>query len=426
MWGLVQQRGPWKTTRNDLRNTKQGTAVAGGGIGFGGTKNAGAGNWASSTSIYQQNGSRPPPKMSVWAQRSVMIQDVGFYPKPVPRSSQHHYILSGGRTTSGLGPKKDTPAAKPIGPIEAIVPVGPKSQGQTAREYRDAGTDGEAVREYRDAGTDGEAVREYRDAGTEDRRETNIMETQTEESELQANTFASSTVARASAVGRSLPELWPDQKIVPGLELEEEDMYRENEFLQIQDKADDEYDAPAPGIEWVYGVGDMPVVRQGNVVGNHPQLQGGDMMNTLYMTVQGQDAQTFMGPAAGRIQDRTYEILMPYIPPIQQDQVPGQIVIYATDQRPLADQLGLEFSNRLSQQERQITKGVPRTPRKRGNQKPKKPYPSASGPDLNKKRALSTPGHAIKPREKKTAPPRRVSLPGYEEEVLALNRKGKK
>lgn len=412
MWGLVQQRGSWKTTRNDLRNTKEGTAVAGGGIGFGGTKNAGAGNWASSTSIYQQNGSRPPPKMSVWAQRSVMIQDVGFYPKPVPRSSQHHYILSGGRSTSGLGPKKDTPAAKPVGPIEAIVPVGPKSVGQTQ-------TDRVSTME---AGVgDG---RQYMDAATEDRRETNIMETQTEESELQANTFASETVARASAVGRSLPVFWNDQA-VPGLELEEEDMYRENEFLQIQDKADDEYDAPAPGQEWVYGVGDMPVVRQGNVVGNHPQLQGGDMMNTLYMTVQGQDAQTFMGPAVGRIQNTTYESLMPYIPPIQQDQVPGQIVIYATDQRPLADQLGLEFSNRLSQQERQITMGASRTPRKSSNHNPKKPFPSDS-PDSRKKRALSTPGHAIKPREKKTAPPRRASLPDYEEEVLALNRKGKK
>ena len=45
-WGLTQQDGPWKTTRQDKKNSAEKPKVArGGGVGVGGTVHAGNGNW---------------------------------------------------------------------------------------------------------------------------------------------------------------------------------------------------------------------------------------------------------------------------------------------------------------------------------------------------------------------------------------------
>jgi len=107
-WGLTQQDGPWKSTRQDKRNASGSPGVvSGGGIGVGGTLHAGNGNWESTTSLYQQNGARPPPKMSVYAQRSVMMVDRTFYPKPRAGVSQQISIIAGGRYPQGEGLAKD-------------------------------------------------------------------------------------------------------------------------------------------------------------------------------------------------------------------------------------------------------------------------------------------------------------------------------
>jgi len=72
-WGLVQQNGPWATTAQDRRHaTGRARPTLGGGIGFGGTRNAGNGNFRSLTNPYQQNGSLPPPVPSKYAQRNIV------------------------------------------------------------------------------------------------------------------------------------------------------------------------------------------------------------------------------------------------------------------------------------------------------------------------------------------------------------------
>ena len=72
-WGLVQQKGPWRETGNDRRNARgRSMPVLGGGIGFGGNRHAGHGNYASLSNPYQQNGSLAPPPPTQYAQRSIV------------------------------------------------------------------------------------------------------------------------------------------------------------------------------------------------------------------------------------------------------------------------------------------------------------------------------------------------------------------
>ena len=79
-WGLVQQKGPWKTTYQDRLNARgRSGPVLGGGIGAGGTRNAGHGNYEQLMNPYQQNGSKPPPMPSKYAQRQVVASGPDMY-----------------------------------------------------------------------------------------------------------------------------------------------------------------------------------------------------------------------------------------------------------------------------------------------------------------------------------------------------------
>ena len=73
-WGLVQQNGPWKTVPIDRIRARQGVGrpIVGGGIGAGGTRHAGHGNYEQVLTPYQVDGRGPVPDPSSYASRSVM------------------------------------------------------------------------------------------------------------------------------------------------------------------------------------------------------------------------------------------------------------------------------------------------------------------------------------------------------------------
>lgn len=76
-WGLVQQKGPWQTTKSDKdRATQSKPNYGGGGTGAGGTGHAGNGNWLQVMTPNQLNGSAAPLKPSGYAMRSVMMSPV--------------------------------------------------------------------------------------------------------------------------------------------------------------------------------------------------------------------------------------------------------------------------------------------------------------------------------------------------------------
>lgn len=76
-WGLVQQKGPWKSTPSDeKRATQSKPNYGGGGTGAGGTAHAGNGNWSQIMTPNQLNGSAAPLKPSAYAMRSVMMSPV--------------------------------------------------------------------------------------------------------------------------------------------------------------------------------------------------------------------------------------------------------------------------------------------------------------------------------------------------------------
>jgi len=74
-WGLVQQKGPWKSVARDHANAKSSLHnkfFRGGGVQGGGTKNAGNGGWYSQMNPDQQYRMRgPPPRPTRYAQRKV-------------------------------------------------------------------------------------------------------------------------------------------------------------------------------------------------------------------------------------------------------------------------------------------------------------------------------------------------------------------
>lgn len=79
-WGLVEQKGPWKTTTNDIARSYQPytSKEVGGGIQVGGTKNAGHAGWyAQMNPSVDPNYAPPPPKPSKYVQKSVIM-------KPIP------------------------------------------------------------------------------------------------------------------------------------------------------------------------------------------------------------------------------------------------------------------------------------------------------------------------------------------------------
>ena len=78
-WGLVEQKGPWKTTQTDIERSHQykPNKNTGGGIQIGGTKNAGHAGWYASMNPHvDPNYSLPPPKPSAYVQKSIITAPV--------------------------------------------------------------------------------------------------------------------------------------------------------------------------------------------------------------------------------------------------------------------------------------------------------------------------------------------------------------
>lgn len=84
-WGLVKQIGPHPQTKQDLRNTSSALGTGTTSMGKGGTEHSGHGSYEIEIRPYQLNARLPTPKMSKWAQRSVINKplDVNMR-KPVP------------------------------------------------------------------------------------------------------------------------------------------------------------------------------------------------------------------------------------------------------------------------------------------------------------------------------------------------------
>lgn len=96
-WGLVQQKGPWTQTKQDVANEKQPPVpVLGNGLGFGGTLHAGHGDYKSITNPYTQNSRRAAPYPSRYAQRSlVATRPLGLnLRKPVPGERGRRHFLN--------------------------------------------------------------------------------------------------------------------------------------------------------------------------------------------------------------------------------------------------------------------------------------------------------------------------------------------
>ena len=73
-WGLVEQKGPWKTTLTDLERSHQNVSGSqtGGGIQLGGTKNAGHAGWYASINPSLDPSAMPLPKPSRYVQQSII------------------------------------------------------------------------------------------------------------------------------------------------------------------------------------------------------------------------------------------------------------------------------------------------------------------------------------------------------------------
>ncbi len=85
-WGLVEQKGPWKTTASDIQRSQpyQATKDTGGGIQIGGTKNAGHAGWyAQINPNVDANYGPPPPKPSQYVQKSIISR-----PLPMLKGAQ--------------------------------------------------------------------------------------------------------------------------------------------------------------------------------------------------------------------------------------------------------------------------------------------------------------------------------------------------
>ena len=108
-WGLVQQKGPWKTTRHDVANAKASMKqdkVSGGGVGEGGTTHAGHGNYKQVMNPVAINGREAPPQPSSLAMRSVVLQEVNHYRKKAVAGFLPQYDTLGERSATEVGGHK--------------------------------------------------------------------------------------------------------------------------------------------------------------------------------------------------------------------------------------------------------------------------------------------------------------------------------
>ncbi len=75
-WGLVEQKGPWKSTATDVSRSQrsQPSKKTGGGIEIGGTKNAGHAGWYASINPQVDPNVLPsPPRPSQYVQKSIIV-----------------------------------------------------------------------------------------------------------------------------------------------------------------------------------------------------------------------------------------------------------------------------------------------------------------------------------------------------------------
>lgn len=75
-WGLVEQKGPWKSTANDAARSQRSkpSKKTGGGISIGGTKNAGHAGWYASINPQVDPNVLPsPPRPSQYVQKSIIV-----------------------------------------------------------------------------------------------------------------------------------------------------------------------------------------------------------------------------------------------------------------------------------------------------------------------------------------------------------------
>lgn len=87
-WGLVEQKGPWKSTANDAARSQrsQPSKKTGGGISIGGTKNAGHAGWYASINPQVDPNVLPsPPRPSQYVQKSIIVPST-MMPKTVKGS----------------------------------------------------------------------------------------------------------------------------------------------------------------------------------------------------------------------------------------------------------------------------------------------------------------------------------------------------
>lgn len=108
-WGLVQQKGPWATTKNDVQNAKSSMKqdkVLGGGIGEGGTIHAGHGNYKQVINPQTVSGRAPPPSPSKLAMRSVVLKESNHYRKKTVAGMLPHYETLGERAATEVGGHK--------------------------------------------------------------------------------------------------------------------------------------------------------------------------------------------------------------------------------------------------------------------------------------------------------------------------------
>jgi hypothetical protein len=108
-WGLVQQKGPWKTTRHDIANARASMKqdkVSGGGIGEGGTLHAGNGNYKQVINPVAITGRDAPPKPSSLGMRSIVLKESNHYRKKAVAGFLPQYDTLGERSATEVGGHK--------------------------------------------------------------------------------------------------------------------------------------------------------------------------------------------------------------------------------------------------------------------------------------------------------------------------------
>ena len=108
-WGLVQQKGPWATTKKDIENAKDSMIqekVGGGGIGEGGTIHAGHKNWKQVMNPHRIDATKPLPKPSSLAIRSVVGKESNQYHKKAVAGFLPQYDTLGKRSAADVGGHK--------------------------------------------------------------------------------------------------------------------------------------------------------------------------------------------------------------------------------------------------------------------------------------------------------------------------------